>query len=461
MLRTIFFLIKAALVLSALGWVAAQGGTLHLEWGGRSFDTTPAIALALLGLLVFFLSAVLRLWHAFIDLPQVYRRYIISRRRETGYKAITEGLVAVAAGDYDTATRALKRAQNTVPQAPLALLLSAQTALMGGNAPKARRDFMALLDSGDTAFFGLRGLLTQSLREGNAEETLALARRAEKLQPRRPWVLRTLYDAETRTQNWLSALSTLKRAERIGVFDKTAASHERKALYAALSMDARAAANDSDTLRYADMSLREDAGFTPAVILAARAAFAADKRKRALAILAAGWKQAPHPDIAALWMEWLPVEKPSKKPISPYDEAQRIFGWAAELAAENAGHRESQRLLGQTALQQKLYREARQHLTEARDYRQLARLELAESQNDAKARAWLEKLEETPAADMGWACTSCGHIPATWAPLCPHCSQFNTIDWVIARAASEGHRHPPAQLAGFSDGLFDPPVWEK
>src|SRR5690606_27833126 len=85
----------------------------------------------------------------------------------------------------------------------------------------------------DAAFFGLRGLLTQTLKEGDYAEALQLIRKAEALQPKRQWVVRTRFDLETRNQAWAEAEDVLKKAERMGIFDATAARRHRQAILTA------------------------------------------------------------------------------------------------------------------------------------------------------------------------------------------------------------------------------------
>ena len=71
-----------------------------------------------------------------------------------------------------------------MPGTPLTRLLTAQTALLNGNAPKARREFAALLEDDSAAFFGVRGLLSEAVAAGDYPAALELIRRAAR--PQRP-----------------------------------------------------------------------------------------------------------------------------------------------------------------------------------------------------------------------------------------------------------------------------------
>src|SRR5262249_57792128 len=88
-------------------------------------------------------------------------------RRRKAYRALTQGMVAVAAGDAGEARRQAKLAGTLLNDPPLTLLLAAQAAQLDGDERAAEKYFRAMLDRPETAFLGLRGLLMQSLKAGN------------------------------------------------------------------------------------------------------------------------------------------------------------------------------------------------------------------------------------------------------------------------------------------------------
>src|SRR5207244_3592662 len=83
-----------------------------------------------------------------------------------GYRALTQGMVAVAAGDAEEAQRQARKADVLLAEPPLTLLLSAQAAQLGGDEDAARRFFSEMLNRPETEFLGLRGLLMQAGRGG-------------------------------------------------------------------------------------------------------------------------------------------------------------------------------------------------------------------------------------------------------------------------------------------------------
>ena len=64
------------------------------------------------------------------------------------------------------------------------------------------------------AFLGLRGLIAQSLRDGNQQQALDYAQRAFALRPQTPWVVHSLFDMQAQTGQWKAAQETLETGMR-------------------------------------------------------------------------------------------------------------------------------------------------------------------------------------------------------------------------------------------------------
>ena len=69
-------------------------------------------------------------------------------------------------------------AEALLSEPALTLLLSAQAAQLTGDREGAARTFTAMLEDDQMAFLGLRGLIAQSLRDGNQVRALEYAERA-------------------------------------------------------------------------------------------------------------------------------------------------------------------------------------------------------------------------------------------------------------------------------------------
>src|SRR5262249_50581341 len=135
-------------------------------------------------------------------------------RRRRGYRALTQGLAAVAAGGGAEAQKQARKAGKALAEPSLTLLLSAQAAQLAGDRDGAARAFNAMLGDEHTAFLGLRGLTTQALRDGDQSKALTYAERAFQLRPQTPWVVHSLFDMQAQLGQWKAAQDTLDAGVR-------------------------------------------------------------------------------------------------------------------------------------------------------------------------------------------------------------------------------------------------------
>ena len=150
----------------------------------------------------------------------VPRRILFWRRmarREKGYRTLTRGLVAVAAGEAEEARKLAARAEKLLGDPPLTKLLTAQAAQLIGDEAAARTHFADMLDRPETAFLGLRGLVLAARKEGDEAAALEYAKRAYAIRPKTPWAAITLLDLQIGRNLWREALTTVEAAIRHGI----------------------------------------------------------------------------------------------------------------------------------------------------------------------------------------------------------------------------------------------------
>lgn len=427
MFRALWFLIKAGVLVALAVWLAHGQGRVEIEWRGYLVETSPGFIAAVLAVFLIVWTLAYRLWRAIVAVPSEVRRTRALRRREEGYEAVTQGLVAIAAGDARLSDRYAKKAEQLVPGAPLTRLLTAQNALAQGNMPKARREFTNLLDDPQGAFFGLRGLLAEAMDARNHADALAYARRAYDMQPKRAWVVRTLFDLEARNRHWAKAHKMLTRAEKLQVFDADYARRHRQALLLAQAEEETIAGRDKDAADLAAAAFRKGPGFVPAAVTLARAQLALNKRAAAMKTVQKAWSQNPHPDLADLWRS---LQPPVKKALSVYDAGRPGYEWMQQLCRLAPDHRDSLRALGVAALEARQWREARPLLERAMDYRALARLEQEESGDAQAVQRWLARAADEPQQPR-WVCQECGHAALQWHALCRQCMAFDSQEWMV------------------------------
>ena len=427
MSRAAIFLLTAAGVMLAVVWFADRPGQVSITWQGWRLDTSFGLLLAAGVVLSAFAVMMSGVWRFLIGGPRRAWRWNRDRRRRHGYAALTRGLVAVAAGDPQEARRHARRAEVLLDEPPLTMLLAAQTAQIVGDEQEAKRHFRRMLESPQTEFLGLRGLITQALKSGDQDEALKLARRARALRPQTGWVQTTLFELESRGGDWRAAQVTLRQAKKLGALPPAMARRHEAAVALERSRQAVQEGRDGDALADAEQAWQAEpdhAAVAPA--LAARY-LAAGKSRAALRIIEQAWTRAPHGDLAALFLR----VKEASEPLARVKLIERL----ASLAPR---HVESHLALARATLDAKLWGEARRHLlnviaatggvASAGVARLHARLEEEEGADPAAARSWLAKASEAP-ADPAWICGACGAAHGEWRAICGHCGAFDRIVW--------------------------------
>ena len=450
MIRIIAFVVAVIVVAAAATWISEPPGRVEIAWGDYMVETSPgalAAALAVAAAIVLVIAAVVR----FVWIGP--RRVALARRRRRerlGYRALTQGLVAAAAGDPKRARRFARRADALLEEPPLTLLLSAQAAQLEGDDHAARGYFEAMLDQPATAFLGLRGLLVQAERTGDTARALELAEQAFALRPETPWVLTALLEMQTRAGLWSDALNTVKQALRHGAVSEEIGRRRQAGLLFERARALREQGEVREALRVADEARAADAAFLPAALLGAGLAKEAGRDSAAQRAVIDAWRHCPHPALGRLFLA-----------LHADSSAAERLKRVETLVANNSDHAESLMLLANQALDAKQWGTARQHLERAAVecpsagvYRLLARLEEAERGDGDAVRRRLQQASEAP-PDPAWLCTRCASASPAWSIVCDRCGAFDAIEWRTPSRV-EASALPPDTAASADDDEEQP-----
>ncbi len=450
--RVLLFCVKAAVLVGLAFWLVLRPGEVSIEWFGYRLDTSVGILILAVAVLAAVAALMYRFWRFLLHAPRDVAQRVRAGKRQRGYQALTQGMVAVAAGEREEAARWARKADTLLDEPPLTMLLSAQAAQLSGDEAAARRYFTAMLDNEETRFLGLRGLLTQALREGDETRALDLARQAHALRPRTPWVLHSLFDLSQRCGDLETAERALKESVRAKALPRPEA--ERK--HAVLLLE-RALAARHEGAAGAALDLAREAHKLAPELIAASALFAellieADDKRKAARVIEAAWAVAPHPELARLYL----LARPNQDSI----ERLKTLG---KLAERNRSHPETHLARARAALEARLWGEARRHLEAAAGpgglegdpresvCRLMAELEEEERADAEAARAWLSRAAGA-ARDPGWVCASCGALAEAWSARCGKCRAFDALAWTapphVAPTAAPTALEAPAESAG-------------
>jgi HemY protein len=442
-MRKLVVLAIVAIAVAAGAYFADHPGRVEITWQGWLVETSVGVLAAAAALFALVVAALALVAAALRRLPANLRRRRATRRRQAGEAALIRGVVALAAGQPGQARLAARRAAMLLDGAPIALLLAAEAARREGDAADAQRAYSLLLERPESEFLGLRGLIGEALRAGDDDAARRLATRAQKLRPDAGWLGESLLVLAARAGDWEAARRTLSGALRRGLLPAERARHHRGVVLHELS---RAAERDGDKRRALRLASQAQALVpdlaAPAVHLA-RLLSGLGRRRAASRAIERAWATAPHPDLAALYLELHPD-----------------LGLAAQtallegLAARNPAALESHIAVAEAALAARLLGEARRHLALAIAAapppgpavalcRLMARLEESVAGNVPASREWLDRALAAP-PDRAHVCRHCGAAHALWQALCPECGAFDTLEWTSPPAAE---RAPAAPLA--------------
>lgn len=378
-------LLLLVIVLAAAAWGAATlaqfPGGVVLTWQDWQIDISAGVFIGAVMLVVLVLAVLLHLLWTLRQAPRALGRGRRERRNRLGYEALSRGLVAVAAGDADTAKRQAKRAERLLDGRPLTMLLSAQAAQLNGDDLAAHRFFTAMREREDTEFLGLRGLLAQAMRREDWTEALALAERAYRLNPKSDWVVTTLYELQKRAGRWAEAEGTLRQRAALHLLPASDTPRE----HADILLRQSETLPPDAALATAKKAYQADPRYPAAAVRYARLLISAGKHSRAADVVERAWSVCPGPELAEVYWQ----ARQSHDALAKVKASQR-------LAACNPENIESRIVVAVAALEARLWGDARANLESIagenappRVCRLMAELEEAEHGDLARARMWL------------------------------------------------------------------------
>ena len=424
MIRSVFLFALIAVAVFVAVVLADYPGRVSVDWQGWRIDMSVGILVLFVALLALAAVVTSRFWGAIRRAPGRFLDMRRTSRRDRGYKALTQGMVAVAAGDVGEARRWARKADALLDDPPLTMLLSAQAAQLGGEEAAARRYFEAMLDHPDTAFLGVRGLLMQSIKGGDKVEALRLAERAYKLRPETGWVVNQLFELQVESGLWSEANEVIASAIRRKTLPAANARRRRAAVLVEHSRVAEAEGDRDTAFARASEAHNLDPTLVPATLALARLYKARDRANKAERLIEEAWARAPNPELAAMYGQVIS----DKDPLARVKKFQRLFSFRPD-------HAESHIALAENSLAARLWGEARKHLKAAAGTSPTARVcrlmaELDENENGdlESSRKWLAKAT-TAAPDEAWVCSDCGAVAGAWTALCGNCGSFGSLAW--------------------------------
>jgi HemY protein len=440
----VFIALVAGASFAAIFLLELDGG-VRIVMAGQEFNLTPIMAVIALILLVLAIWILLKLAALLIAVLKFINgdetalsRYFDRNREEKGYRALSEGIMALASGEGKVAMAKAARAEKYLQKPALTNLITAQAAEMAGDRYKAEEVYKRLLKNEKTRFVGVRGIMRQKLADGDTETALKLAQTAFALKPRHEEVQDTLLRLQAETEDWAGARETLRAKLKYGSLPRDV--HRRRDAVLALTeaKDILDEGKDIEAKEAAIEANKLSPDLIPAAAMAARSYIDKGSKRNATRVIKKAWTAQPHPNLAAAFAEIEPDETPAARlkrfakllKINPDNRETRLVDAELHLAAEDFPG--ARRALGNLIEEE----------PDARALTIMAAIERGEGSSDAVVKGWLTRALSAPRGPQ-WVCDNCQQVHSEWAPSCANCHAFDTLSW----------RSPPKAAVSTSTGV--------
>jgi HemY protein len=413
------------------GHLGETGAGVRVSIGNMEFSFGPVQALIALVLLVMavwiglkllgFLGATIRFLNG--DETAI-SRYFDRNRERKGYRALADGMMAIASGEGRLAMSQASKAERYLRKPELTNLLSAQAAEISGDTRRAGEAYRRLLGDERTRFVGVRGLMKQKLAEGDTDTAMKLAEIAFSLKPKHEETQNALLQLQTGAGDWKGARSVLGAKLKQGLLPREV--YRRRDAVLALQ-EAKDIVSEDTSIEVREAAIAANKlspDLIPAAVMAANGYTGSGKPKLAVRVIKKAWEAQPHPDLAAAFAAIEPDETPSTRlkrfgallSINPDHEETRLLRAELNIAAEDFPAAE--RALGDLT---------ETHPT-ARALTIMAAIARGKGDDDAIVRSWLTRAL-TASRGPRWICDNCQHVHYEWMPACENCAGFDTLSW--------------------------------
>jgi HemY protein len=420
MIRVVLFLIVVGGLSLAVAWLADRPGDVVITWQGLRIETSLMVlgaailaAMALLALILGFITALLRS-------PGMLANRLRHRRGMRAYEAISNGLIAVGAGDVAAARKHSAAVNRIASGEPLALLLAAQSAQLSGDREAAERAFRTMASRADTKTLGLHGLYVEAQRRDDAASARAYAEEAVRTAPGLTWAGRAALEFRCATGDWVGALALLEGAK--AALDKEAYRRQRAVMLTAHAL--AVAETDRDKAKALALeAVKLAPTLVPAAATAGRMLAEGGELRKASRVVAKAWRANPHPDLAQTYAD-----------LRFGDAARDRLARVEALVKKTPGHIEGALAVARAALDAREFKKARAALAPylnaatKRVALLMAEVERGEHNDEGRAREWMARALNA-APDPQW--TADGHVSDRWLPASPISGRLDAFEWRV------------------------------
>jgi HemY protein len=445
MIRVLVYFILLFFLAVGFGLLADQPGLISISWNGYVWEQPPIVVALMAGIALVALLLVVWVIRVILKSPQIASRFFQRRRKDKGYTALSQGLIALGTGNVKQARRHGLDADRMLGDEPATKLLLAQTAQLAGKDDEARQRFETMLDDPDTKALGLHGLFVEAERHREPVAARHYAEEAAKTSPGLEWAGKAVLGYQAVAHHWDEALKSLERNYAAKLLDKKTYRRQRAVILTALAQKLE---NGEPERAFA---LAKEAhglalDLVPAAVLTSRLATRRGDVRKASKVLEATWRLSPHPELAETYAH-------VRTGDSAVDRLKRV----KSLSAQRTNTAEGALAIAKAAMEAREFDEARAQLKKALQsepsrsaFLLMAEVEEAEHGDKGRMRDWLARAVRAP-LDKAWVAD--GIVSVEWQAVSPVTGKLDAFQWVMP-----GGMSGDGGVETLEDSLFDAPA---
>ncbi len=430
----LFIYIFVSLALTAgAAWLIALPGTMTIEMAGYRLQPGLGTAAVFALIVIILCIAIWAIIRRILEAPKRLAKAAARRRRDLGTEALSDGFIALQAGDLKKARQLATEAQTRLPENAAARLLEARAELGLGELGPAREHYRALISNPKTALAALSGLFEQARAQDRNDVALTFARKAVEMTKGSAntqsiaWAHNALFDDVTMAADWEAALEMVDAKATPDKASRAKKRRQRTVLRTAIAADAETS-DPNAALENAQAALKLTPDFVPAALIAARVHINRAEVRKAQSLLRHVWRETGHPQVALLFTN----AQSGSSAIDRLKRAKDIVGaqpqsTAAAMVLARAAMDAYEWTIARNALAMALENEPTAGVCAL-----MAEIEEGENADQGKARAWLARAVRAP-RDPIWVAD--GVTSETWEPVSPLTGKLDAFVWKQPLAA--------------------------
>jgi HemY protein len=438
-IRLATWIIVSLAVTALIAWLISLPGTAMIEIAGYRMQPRLGMAAFLVAAALFAVILAWSILRRILDAPRYFAKLNHDRRRDLGVAALSDGFVALQAGDPNRARVLAREARSNLPRNHAAQLLEARSDLALGDMQSAREHYRALISNKKTAVAALAGLYEQARTQGRTDAALNFAQKAVALAPQTRWASDAVLDDLTRHAKWEDALARVAAETAVTREEKMVKRRKQAVLETALAREI-ADTNPLVALDHAMVSLKLVPDFVPAALIAARIQSNRGETRRAMSLLRRVWRATSHPHVATLYANAQPG-------TSAVDRLKRV----RELIDSPPPTLPAAIVLARAAIDAYDWSAARSALANYSSANPtqtvcllMAEIEEGQNADQGKAREWLARAVRAP-GDPVWVAD--GITADDWEPVSPLTGALDAFEWRVPLSAVNGKAEPAPPAA--------------